>query len=93
MAIETSQGTRKESISNHHELADLPDTASIKDLTPGQLTYAQGFAAQDQPWRDAFEKRLLRKVDFRLLPLLVLMYLLSETPVLETTYVMLLTWR
>jgi hypothetical protein len=35
------------------------------------------FAAKDAQWKSLHTKRLLRKVDFRLLPLLVMMYLLN----------------
>lgn len=35
------------------------------------------FASKDEEWKTANTKELLRKVDMRLLPLLVLMYLLN----------------
>ena len=37
--------------------------------------YYTVFASKDQEWRTAFEKKLMRKVDLRLVPLLIIMYL------------------
>ncbi|KIV98099.1 hypothetical protein PV10_01785 [Exophiala mesophila] len=37
--------------------------------------YYTVFASKDQEWRAAFEKKLMRKVDLRLVPLLIIMYL------------------
>lgn len=39
--------------------------------------YTERFEAQDDEWRRRFEKKLLRKVDIRLLPTLIIMYLLN----------------
>jgi hypothetical protein len=47
--------------------------------TPADPTLAiyLEFASQDSQWKDLHTKILLRKVDWRLLPLLILMYLLN----------------
>ena len=39
--------------------------------------YTERFEAQDEEWRKNFERKLVRKVDIRLLPTLVIMYLLN----------------
>jgi hypothetical protein len=39
--------------------------------------YAERFESQDEEWRQQFEKKLLRKVDIRMLPTLIIMYLLN----------------
>lgn len=40
-----------------------------------QDAYFQSFNTKDAEWHKAFEKRLMRKVDMRLIPLLIVMYL------------------
>lgn len=51
--------------------------AIIPNIPSNHLeTYLQ-FASKDQEWLSYHTKHLLRKVDLRLLPLLVLMYLLN----------------
>lgn len=37
----------------------------------------QSFASRDEEWHDHMTKKLLKKVDARLLPILVMMYLLN----------------
>jgi len=51
---------------------ELPERVIADDPTEDQY-YAQ-FANNGEEWRTAFEKKLMRKVDFRLIPLLVIMY-------------------
>lgn len=43
--------------------------------TAAENHYYSVFASKDQEWRGAFEKKLMRKVDLRLVPLLIIMYL------------------
>jgi hypothetical protein len=40
-----------------------------------QDAYFQSFNTKDAEWHKAFEKQLMRKVDMRLIPLLIVMYL------------------
>lgn len=52
------------------EVGDMP----AKDVTtddPTQAEYYRQFAENGAEWRDDFEKKLKRKVDIRLIPLLV----------------------
>lgn len=52
------------------EVGDMP----AKDVTtddPAQAEYYRQFAENGAEWRDDFEKKLKRKVDIRLIPLLV----------------------
>ncbi|GAB7366719.1 hypothetical protein MBLNU230_g0676t1 [Neophaeotheca triangularis] len=51
--------------------ADMP---VVSDDATENRYYAQ-FTAADPEWHKAFEKKLLRKVDFRLIPLMIIMYL------------------
>ncbi|KAH8819284.1 MFS transporter [Xylogone sp. PMI_703] len=57
------------------ELEDTADTNLPKD--PVLVKYLE-FASQDEAWKATHTKKLLRKVDLRLLPLLILMYLLNS---------------
>ena len=43
--------------------------------TAAENHYYAVFAAKDEEWRNAFEKKLMRKIDMRLIPLLIIMYL------------------
>lgn len=57
--------------------ADPVEVVPQKVLTDDEETnrlYAQ-FAAADEDWHKKFEKKLMRKVDLRLVPLLVIMYI------------------
>lgn len=55
--------------------AASPSTAAAE--TSKNDEYVARFEAQDEEWRKEFDKRLLRKVDIRLLPTLIIMYLLN----------------
>lgn len=44
---------------------------------PAQKALFAEFANKDQAWKDNMDKKLLRKIDIRLLPILVLLYLLN----------------
>lgn len=51
---------------------DIPlHSEKIVGETTAENHYYQQFAAASQDWRDDFEKKLMRKVDFRLVPLLI----------------------
>ncbi|KAH8152035.1 uncharacterized protein LAJ45_04029 [Morchella importuna] len=49
----------------------------INNLNDHDAQLYQSFASRDAEWHDHMTKQLLRKVDTRLLPILVLMYLLN----------------
>lgn len=54
--------------------------ASLKQkdgIDEEQVVMFQQFMAADEEWHRHMEGKLLRKVDFRLLPMLILMYLLN----------------
>lgn len=55
----------------HHQLPDL------KGVPQEDLEVYRSFAAKDEEWHAYQTKKLLRKVDIRLLPCLILMYLLN----------------
>jgi hypothetical protein len=40
---------------------------------PSENPYFRTFDAKDVEWHRAFEKKLMRKVDFRLIPLMIIM--------------------
>lgn len=42
--------------------------------TPSENPYFRAFDANDAEWHKAFEKKLMRKVDLRLIPLMIIMY-------------------
>ncbi|KAI9793284.1 MAG: hypothetical protein M1833_000783 [Piccolia ochrophora] len=54
-----------------------PDNVHQKGVDRAQKELYDAFAARDASWHEAETKRLLMKVDWHLLPLLVLMYLLN----------------
>lgn len=59
---------------------DAKTNTSLKNPIATKLAeggFAAHFEAQDDAWRDSMEKKLLRKVDIRLLPTLIIMYLLN----------------
>ena len=41
---------------------------------PSENPYFRAFDANDAEWHKAFEKKLIRKVDLRLIPLMIIMY-------------------
>ena len=49
----------------------------IKGVAADKQDIYMNFASKDAEWRAYNKKKLLRKVDIRLLPLLILMYLLN----------------
>lgn len=57
------------------EKEDVVKTDVLSDTGASENPYFQAFAANDAEWHKAFEKKLMRKVDLRLIPLMVIMYL------------------
>lgn len=57
------------------EKEDVVKTDVLSDAGASENPYFQAFAANDAEWHKAFEKKLMRKVDLRLIPLMVIMYL------------------
>ncbi|GKT48628.1 putative transporter [Colletotrichum spaethianum] len=55
------------------------DTASLKPTAsnPTPVEWAQHFTSQDEAWHKNMDKTLLKRVDRRLMPTLVVMYLLN----------------
>lgn len=50
---------------------------SLPGADPAQQAFFAEFANKDQAWKDKMDKQLLRKIDIRLLPVLILLYLLN----------------
>lgn len=49
----------------------------IEKVQDGAVSDPYNFASRPEEWHREFKKRLLRKVDLRLLPMLCLMFLMS----------------
>lgn len=64
-------------------LADKPDELimekkqGMKGVTDDEFEVYLSFEQRDEEWRAYMNKRLVRKIDMKLLPFLVLMYLLN----------------
>jgi len=63
-----------------HRISLEKDAATL-DAVPGaddsqKALYAE-FANKDEAWKDGMDKKLVRKIDGRLLPILVVLYLLN----------------
>jgi hypothetical protein len=54
-----------------------PNNPMFKGVSVEKQQIYLSYAAKDEEWKTFHTKKLLRKVDFRLLPLLVMMYLLN----------------
>lgn len=53
------------------------DTVTKTDVlvdNPSENPFFRAFDANDVEWHKAFEKKLMRKVDMRLIPLMIIMY-------------------
>jgi hypothetical protein len=59
------------------ELVEFQGQSDHKDNTLQQDVLYQAYASKDAQWHQDMTKRLLRKVDWHLLPFLILMYLLN----------------
>ena len=64
----------EKSADEHVEFQEKPDH---KGSVLEQDALYQVYASKDSEWHQAMTKRLLRKVDWHLLPFLILMYLLN----------------
>jgi hypothetical protein len=63
-----------------HRISLEKDAAKL-DIIPGaddsqKALYAE-FASKDEVWKNEMDKKLVRKIDGRLLPILVVLYLLN----------------
>lgn len=66
----------KSSTGSPAEEVNVTKTDVVVDV-PADNPYYQAFAANDAEWHKAFEKKLIRKVDMRLIPLMIIMYAYS----------------
>jgi hypothetical protein len=57
------------------EKEDVSKTEVLNSGPSSQTPLFLAFDSKDAEWHKAFEKRLMRKVDMRLIPLLIIMYL------------------
>ncbi|KAK2768157.1 hypothetical protein FQN54_000009 [Arachnomyces sp. PD_36] len=62
-----------------HEMENEPakGDGGLKGVAPEQRELYLQFQSKDDEWKEFHSKKLLRRLDFRLLPLIVLMYLLN----------------
>jgi sugar phosphate permease len=67
---------RKES-AHHDELVEAVRSGSLKHVKEQQIPWIEHFEEQNEEWRHATERKLLRKIDFMLIPMLGLIYLLN----------------
>jgi len=63
----------KNNISRAAEEDSVTKTDVLVDA-PSENPYFRTFDANDAEWHKAFEKKLMRKVDLRLIPLMIIMY-------------------
>jgi hypothetical protein len=62
----------KHNISPPSEEDNITKTDVLVD-SPSENPYFRAFDANDAEWHKAFEKKLMRKVDLRLIPLMIIM--------------------
>lgn len=67
----------KTSIEQEEDAKPAPNEANAIAAKLAEGGYTAHFEAQDEEWRKRIEKKLLRKVDARMLPTLIVMYLLN----------------
>lgn len=67
----------KTSIEQEEDAKPAPNEANAIATKLAEGGYTAHFEAQDEEWRKRIEKKLLRKVDARMLPTLIVMYLLN----------------
>jgi hypothetical protein len=60
-----------------HKQHIIEDAAKKRSVSEEQIAWLRQFTEADADWHHAMNKKLLRKVDLHLLPLLILMYLLN----------------
>lgn len=71
--------TTKEEKESIHEMENEPakGDGGLKGVPAEQRDLYLQFQSKDDEWKEYHSKLLLRRLDFRLLPLIVLMYLLN----------------
>lgn len=60
-----------------HKQRVIEEAAKKRGIDEEQIAMFRRFTEADENWHRAMQKRLMRKVDVHLLPLLILMYLLN----------------
>jgi hypothetical protein len=65
----------KTAITPPTEKEDVSKTEVLSSGPSSQDPFFLAFDTKDAEWHKAFEKKLMRKVDMRLIPLLIIMYL------------------
>lgn len=68
---------KDDTITEEEYAASKSGTTHLKGVPADKLVLYLSYASKDEEWKAYHTKKLLRKVDIRLLPLLVLMYLLN----------------
>jgi hypothetical protein len=74
-----ADGLQKTTTGNslHEEEVKVQNGPIFKGVDSDRVQIYQAFILKDDEWKAHFTKKVLRKVDTRLLPLLILMYLLN----------------
>lgn len=68
---------KENALADQTEFRASIDKAEPKGKNEQQQALYTEFATKDEEWKEYHTKKLLRKVDIRLLPCLVIMYLLN----------------
>jgi hypothetical protein len=76
MAAVSDMPSKEEAV-YENEYAKTKEGSHFKGVPADKLQLYLSYAAKDDEWKALNTKKLLRKVDIRLLPLLILMYLLN----------------
>lgn len=74
VSLETVKDDREEI---EHKKQVIEEAAKKGGIDEEQIAQFRRFTEADVDWHQAMSKKLLRKVDLHLLPLLILMYLLN----------------
>jgi hypothetical protein len=77
MAIVNDLSSKEDEPVYENEYAKTKEDPNFKGVPADKQQLYLGYAAKDDEWKAYNTKKLLRKVDIRLLPLLILMYLLN----------------
>jgi hypothetical protein len=77
MAIVNDLSSKEDEPVYENEYAKTKEDPNFKGVPADKQQLYLGYAAKDDGWKAYNTKKLLRKVDIRLLPLLILMYLLN----------------
>ncbi|KAI0198828.1 allantoate permease [Astrocystis sublimbata] len=76
-AEEPLEASKHNVVQIEHRAQVVEDAAQINDIDEEQIAQFRRFAGSDANWHRGMTKKVMRKVDLHLLPLLVLMYLLN----------------